>query len=234
MRDLFLQLFSFWSASTILKWLGALLCLFILLLLWSRLWNKQWPAFGQKWLWICAAVASLPMVFVLHADIAAKILDRGPLFFKSKVENCWYRDVEKHLNAYAGKCDSADIFICTAVPKYAAYLVKKSPESYLPIEAVETQALKEDSRLHTILWEIYVGRSGSESNFNEDDFKYFHEILATYLAEQQYEQNRETLQEIADFPARPMLLFLFGIAMFVCARLAYDDIDRRYCSPYIG
>lgn len=232
MNELFFQLFSFWTASSILKWLGVALGLFFLFFGWSKLWNKQWAVWQQKCLWICAMISSLPMVFVLNSKAAETILNKGSRIFVPRVERRLNVSMERFLISHATESNDGEVFIRTAIPVYAADLVAGSPFRYFPIEPLAEDALTNESKLQSLLWDVYVARQISENSLDAESFDYIHSVVVQYLSEQQFSQNKEKLQQWSDFSAWPLFSFFVATAMIVCARLAYLDIDKRYCYPY--
>lgn len=232
MSDLFFVLFGFWSFAALLWWVGAVLVGALLLWGWGWLWNKRWAAEHQQCLWLCALLVSVPMLWVLHADAAAHILCKGPRVLQPLVERRFDVTVERFFAHHAAGCVDAAEFERTVIPEYAKMLVDESPLSYFPMKAEEFNVAAYPGS-DSILRDAYAFRHSSESPLDDKAYDHLHEVISSYMAEQQFKQNEKHLREVAESSPVAGFVLLGLIAMAVCAYNAYKDINQLVCEPYI-
>lgn len=234
MNELFIKLFFFWGGMQLLFLVLCIAAAWGILYTWSFLWNKCWAAKNTWKVLMAAVMASLPSVWVGHAMVSSDILKNGPRVLEYRVERRLNRIVEMFCSRHATKCRSAEQFEASVIPAYAEMLLHDAAWNYLPMDTTG-EFTPDDRNVRKFLIRMYAMKNSAESAFDSDGkFDMWHTVLSRYMAQQQFEQNKEKLQQDADFSPVPWFASTLLVTMIFCAYAAYRDVDTRVCYPYGG
>lgn len=232
MSEIFLKLFSFWGGTQLLYLMGSLAAFWVVLYGWLFLWHKTWAAEHKGKVLMLALIPTLPMLWANHAAMSAEILQKSPRILEQRVERQMPQVVENFCSRFASKCGGAEQFKKRAIPEYAAMLMSENPTQYFPMETT-ADYVASDPEVNKFLSYVYKMRNSAESPFGDErDLNLWHKMVSEYMAQQQFEQNKAKLEQMAAYSPYGWFALLLAIAMGICARLAYKDINERCCYPY--
>ena len=231
MNDLFTLVFSYGEIKHLIYVIGACFLCFLLMYGWGYLWNRSWSSSHDGLLVIASLFAIVPSLFVIRSQVSERILRTGPRSFEQHISRPLNSEMFRIFDKSAKLSNTMADFREKSIPCYANALVKKHPYRYLsfntelPVDfIVSDKALKQ-------LDECYRNRNTSEG-LNAPDWDVIHAEGVRYLCQVQYEQNKAKLCAYGEFSTLPLYVLVLVILMIVIARLAYMDIDRKYCYPY--
>ena len=235
MRELLIPLLYHWGALQYFSVLGLWLAGYLFLHIWACLWNRTWSTQKRKCV-LCVAIfpALCGGIFLGHATVAEQLVshENG----KALLEDTVIQEPPMSFayNMYRLIKDRKNVEECKrrSIPTYVAtVLLKQHSGGYLPLNTLPDWQSSQDKIAETALLCVHGKvRNGFSISSWTQDADYNSQQLAlqnactTYLAEQQYIQNKEKLQEWAECHwCRIYILVLLPLFFFI-ARAAYKDI----------
>lgn len=233
MRELFLPLFYHWSTLNWLSFGGSIFIFWAVLYGWSLLWNKSWAARSWPMLLGCALLCSCPVVLHQHADVAEQLSDtnKGKDRLKAQIQHQGRLNsvMEGNIRRLAKASPDKETFLKNALRKLAEWEQENHSSHFLPFSAENALLPKEAAEL---LEEMYRLRNTAEvclDNPSKADIIF--EALRDYIVDQQWKQNKEKMEEVADVPTGTWTFIVILLVCTCCTRCAYRDI--MYIPPYV-
>lgn len=199
---------------------------------WMYLWHKTWAGENKGKVLLLALIPTLPMLWANHAAMSDEILKKGPRIFEHRVEHQMPQVVENFCSRFASRCGSAEQFKKRAIPEYTALVIGENSMHYFPMDTTADYEPADPASIKLLTY-VYKMRNSAESPFAEkENLTLWYKMLCGYMAQHQFEHNKAQLEQMSAYSPYGWFALLLAIVMGICARLAYKDINERYCYPY--